>query len=576
MRRSAGQGDLSAGGYQMAVKYIFVTGGVVSGIGKGITAAVLGCLLKARGVRVLNQKFDPYINIDPGLMSPTQHGEVFITDDGAETDLDVGHYERFTDTSLDCTSDITTGMIYRDILQREREGGFSGTTVQVVPHIINEIKKHIYQKDRRDQPDVLIAEVGGTVGDMESLPYLEAIRQVSYEVGHENVLFIHVTLIPYLKNSGETKTKPTQHSVQKLRSLGVQPDILVCRCEQPLEDEVREKIALYCNVAVDCVIQNIDVETVYHLPLALEAEGLATQVISKLDLPVVRDCPADLEHWRRLTVRDRQATRPLRIALVGKYLALQDAYLSVLESLRHAGIENGVKVALKWVNAEELVDAQTAEAALHDVSAILVPGGYGPRGMDGMIWAADYAIKSKKPYFGIGLGMQMATVAFARSCADLADAHSAESETSCSPIFILPVNGDNCDMVSSAVVSTIQKPMRRGAFDCVVEPDTRLAAAFGAELISERHHHRWEFNMAYQDVLKKKGLVLSGLSPDRRMVEAIELTDHPWFVGVLFHPEFKSRPIRPHPLFLAFLSAAQTQAGQPIDQTEVNRHGHDL
>lgn len=560
----------------MATKYIFVTGGVVSGIGKGITAAVLGCLLKSRGVRVLNQKFDPYINIDPGLMSPTQHGEVFITDDGAETDLDIGHYERFTDTSLDCTSDITTGMIYRDILQREREGGFSGTTVQVVPHIINEIKKHIYQKNRQDQPDVLIAEVGGTVGDMESLPYLEAIRQVSYEVGHENVLFIHVTLIPYLKKSGETKTKPTQHSVQKLRSLGVQPDILVCRCERPLEDEVREKIALYCNVPVSCVIQNIDVETVYHLPLALEAQGLATQVIDMLSLPVDPERPADLEQWRRLIKRDRQAIQPLRIALVGKYLALQDAYLSVLESLRHAGIDQGVKVDLKWVDAEELTDEQAAEDKLNDVSAILVPGGYGPRGMDGMIRAAGYALQSKKPYLGIGLGMQMAAVAVARTCASIADAHSAEAEVSCSPVFILPANGDNGELTPSAVVSTMQKPMRRGAFDCLIKPDTHLAAAYGEKLISERHHHRWELNTAYQDVLGKAGLVFSGLSPDQQLVEAIELADHPWFVGVLFHPEFKSRPIRPHPLFLAFLSAAQRHAGQHIDQTEVNHHGHDL
>ena len=563
----------------MATKYVFVTGGVVSGIGKGITAAVLGCLLKARGIRVSNQKFDPYINIDPGLMSPTQHGEVFITDDGAETDLDVGHYERFTDINLDCTSDITTGMIYRDILQREREGGFSGTTVQVVPHIINEIKKHIYQENRVDRPDVLIAEVGGTVGDMESLPYIEAIRQVSYEVGHENVLFIHVTLIPYLKNSGETKTKPTQHSVQKLRSLGVQPDILICRSEHELDDEVKEKIALYCNVATDCVIQNIDVDTVYHLPLTLDGEGLATQVIRKLKLDTDPDEPADLEAWRQLIVRDRQAMRPVRVALVGKYNALRDAYLSVLEALRHAGIAHGDKVAVKWVDAEALVDAAAAERYLGDVAAILVPGGYGPRGMEGMIQAADYAIRSSKPYLGIGLGMQMGVVAHARRCAGLDDAHSAEAETACTPLFVMPGNGD--DLVrSNGLLNTLQLPMRRGAYPCQIQADTHLAAAYAQPSVRERHHHRWEFINDYTDLLQKSGLVFSGLSPDERLVEAIELADHPWFVGVIFHPEFSSRPIRPHPLFIAFLTAAVNETGQAgrasKHKMEVNHHGHDL
>lgn len=531
----------------MATKYIFVTGGVVSGIGKGITAAVLGCLLKARGIRVLNQKFDPYINIDPGLMSPTQHGEVFITDDGAETDLDIGHYERFTDTSLDASSDVTTGMIYRDILRKEREGGFSGTTVQVVPHIINEIKKHIYQADREDQPDVLITEVGGTVGDMESLPYIEAIRQISYEVGHDRVLFIHVTLIPYLKNRGEAKTKPTQHSVQKLRSMGVQPDILVCRCEKPLSLDVREKIALYCNVGVDCVIENADVDTVYQLPLVLEAEGLGTTVCRKLRLISDPEMPADLEQWRRLVWRDQQAVKPLRIALVGKYLALRDAYLSVLEALRHAAIETGAKVDLKWVDAEDLTDEETARACLDDVSAILIPGGFGPRGMEGMIEAATYALFSQKPFLGIGLGMQMATVAFARQRAGLPDAHSTEAEVPCQPIFILPSEVDKL-------------PMRRGAYDCLIKPGTRLAKAYGRSTVSERHHHRWEFNLQYADRLGQAGLVISGTSLDKALVETVELADHPWFVGVLYHPEFKSRPIRPHPLFVAFLNEALQSA----------------
>ncbi|MDD3931370.1 MAG: CTP synthase [Eubacteriales bacterium] len=559
----------------MATKYIFVTGGVVSGIGKGITAATLGCLLKARGLNVLNQKFDPYINIDPGLMSPTQHGEVFITDDGAETDLDIGHYERFTDTNLDSTCDITTGMIYRDILQREREGGFSGTTVQVVPHIINEIKKHIYQEDRLNQPDVLIAEVGGTVGDMESTPYMEAIRQISYEVGHENVLFIHVTLIPYLRSSGETKTKPTQHSVQKLRSLGIQPDILVCRCEKPLDDDVISKIALYCNVEKSCVIQNIDVETVYHLPLTLEAEGLAKEVIRKLSLPVDPDRPADLSQWQSLIVKDRVATKPIRIALVGKYLALQDAYISVLESLRHAGIANGVKADIKWVDAEDLTDAEQTADLLSDVAAIIIPGGFGPRGMAGMIQAAAYALDSGKPMLGIGLGMQMATVAFARNRAGLEDAHSAESETACTPLFTLPNSETNNDLTSSVLLNTIQMQRRSGTCPSRIQPDTRLAAAYCTQTVDERHHHRWEFNSAYRDVLAEAGLVFAGLSPDERLVEAVEVADHPWYIGVVYHPEFRSRPIRPHPLFTAFLKAAEeasfvAKASSEADtQTEV-------
>ncbi|MEA4889712.1 MAG: CTP synthase [Clostridiaceae bacterium] len=538
----------------MATKYIFITGGVVSGIGKGITAAVLGCLLKARGLHVLNQKFDPYINIDPGMMSPTQHGEVFITDDGAETDLDIGHYERFTDSNLDCTSDITTGMIYRDILQRERDGGYSGTTVQVVPHIINEIKTHIFQPERKEQPDILIAEVGGTVGDMESLPYLEAIRQVSYQVGHENVLFIHVTLIPYLRSSGETKTKPTQHSVQKLRSLGIQPDILVCRCEKPIEHQVREKISLYCNVDVDCVIQNQDVPTVYQLPLLLEKEGLATQVCRKLNLEQCMAAQPDLGGWERLAARTIQPARPLRIALVGKYLALQDAYLSILEALKHAGLEQGVTAEIDWVSAEDLA-ARDPDTLLRQADAILVPGGFGPRGMEGMIVAAAYARRRKIPFLGIGLGMQMAVVDFARCLAGITDAHSAECEAECSPIFILPAVKNHHE-VSGAVVCSANRPMRRGSYECVIQPGTRLADAYKRQSAAERHHHRWELNPAYRETLAQAGLIFSGLSPDGSLVEAIELKDHPWFVGVVFHPEFKSRPTKPHPLFLAFIAAA--------------------
>lgn len=547
----------------MATKYVFVTGGVVSGIGKGITSAVLGCLLKARGLSVRNLKFDPYINIDPGLMSPTQHGEVFITEDGAETDLDIGHYERFTDMNLDASCDITTGLIYRDILQREREGGFSGTTVQVVPHIIDEIKKHI-DGAQQDQPlDVLIAEVGGTVGDMESLPYLEAIRQVGYEMGHENVLYVHVTLIPYLRRSGETKTKPTQHSVQKLRSLGIQPDLLVCRSEKPLADDVCQKIALYCNVDRDSVIQNVDVETVYHLPLILEAEGLAEQAVRKLSLPVKQAQP-DLSQWEALIGKHEQATRPLRIALVGKYLSLQDAYMSVLESLNHAAIEQGFSVTIDWVDAEDLHDPQEAARLLADAAGILIPGGFGPRGMAGMIQAADHAIQHKTPFFGIGLGMQMGTVAFARRFAGLPDAHSQEAECDGSHLFVLPALKDMPQDQAGSLLKTLQKPMRSGAYPCVIRPGTHLAAAYGQDLVQERHHHRWELSDRYRDLLASHGLVYAGLSPDGRLVEAVELENHPWFVGVLYHPEFKSRPIRPHPLFMAFLQEAHNAA-----QTEV-------
>jgi CTP synthase len=497
------------------------------------------------------------------MMSPTQHGEVFITDDGSETDLDIGHYERFTDSSLDITSDITTGMIYRDILQRERDGGYSGTTVQVVPHIINEIKHHIYQPNRKNQPDILIAEVGGTVGDMESLPYMEAIRQVSYEVGHENVLFIHVTLIPYLRSSGETKTKPTQHSVQKLRSLGIQPDILVCRSEKPVERSVREKIALYCNVEPECVIQNLDVATVYQLPLVLEAEGLAEQACRKLGLDACLNQKPDLARWERLIERFGQAVQPMRIALVGKYLALQDAYLSIMEALRHAGIEAGVDIKIEWINAEELAVGNPAEL-FGSVTAILVPGGYGPRGMDGMIVAARYARENNIPFLGIGLGMQMAVVDLARAEAGLANAHSDEAETACCPIFIMPSAPDATRMETGIVVNNKIRPMRRGACDCVIQPGTRLAAAYQSDpaaaassTVSERHHHRWEFNPDYRAALEQAGLVFSGLSPDGTRVEAIELSGHPWFVGVIFHPEFKSRPTRPHPLFLDFVAAAK-------------------
>lgn len=523
----------------MSTRYIFVTGGVVSGLGKGITAAALGRLLKARGLRVKNQKFDPYINIDPGMMSPTQHGEVFITEDGAETDLDIGHYERFTDENLDIESDITTGMIYRDVIAREREGGYLGTTVQVVPHIVNEIMEHLFRQAGPNGPDVVITEIGGTIGDMESLPYLEAIRQASYQIGRENVLFVHVTLIPYLRKAGEIKTKPTQHSVRTLLSLGIQPDILVCRSEVPIDQNVRRKIALYCNVAEDCVIENIDVETVYELPLRFEAEGLARVVCRKLR--IAEQVEPDLQDWALLVDRFHKATRKIDIAIVGKYVTMHDAYLSVTESLRHAAIAADVSVNVQYVSSED-IETQGPGILLDAVDAIIVPGGFGPRGMDGMITTARYAREHQIPFLGIGFGMQMAVVDAARLCG-ITDAHSTECENTCTPIFVLPENG----------AAQGGKPMRRGACDCVIIDGTQMAEIYGQTTISERHHHRWEFNMDFKETVERAGIVLSGLSPDGRRLEAIELTGHPFFIGVIFHPEFKSRPTRPHPLFKSLI-----------------------
>ncbi|MDD2579043.1 MAG: CTP synthase [Clostridia bacterium] len=548
----------------MSTKYIFVTGGVVSGIGKGITAASLGCLLKARGLTVRNQKFDPYINIDPGMMSPIQHGEVFITEDGAETDLDIGHYERFTDVSLDIESDITSGMVYRNVINRERCGGYMGTTVQVVPHIINEIKSHVFHVARHDRPDVVIIEIGGTVGDMESLPFLEAIRQIAYQVGHENVLFMHVTLIPYLRMAGEVKTKPTQHSVQKLLSLGIQPDVLICRSEVPLDQSVRQKIALYCNVNLDCVIPNVDVDTVYRLPLMLEEAGLADVVCRKLG--IAQFVEPDLRRWQQLVSRFKAVNQTVNIALVGKYVSLHDAYLSVVEALTHAGIDLGTDINIDWVSAEDIED-DGPEPHLAGKDAILVPGGFGPRGMAGMMQAAEYAQSNMIPFLGIGLGMQMAVVAFARSSADLADAHSTEAEVTCRPLFILPelpISEQNGVSEEGIGLKPEEKPMRRGACDSVLAQDSLLRQIYQADQISERHHHRWEFNPAYREVLAEKGLVFSGVSDDQSLVDAVELSDHPFFVGVIYHPEFRSRPIRPHPLFHAYLRAAlqQQKSGQ--------------
>ncbi|RXE58912.1 CTP synthase [Acetivibrio mesophilus] len=529
----------------MSVKYIFVTGGVVSGLGKGITAASLGRLLKARGLRVTIQKFDPYINVDPGTMSPYQHGEVFVTDDGAETDLDLGHYERFIDENLNKNSNITTGKIYWSIINKERKGDFLGGTVQVIPHVTNEIKNRIYLVGKNSSTDVVITEIGGTVGDIESLPFLEAIRQVASDVGRENVVYIHVTLVPYLGKSGELKTKPTQHSVKELRSLGIQPDIIVCRTEKRLSKEMKDKIGLFCNIPGEWVIQNLDAETLYEVPLMLEEEGLANIVCKRLSLNCVEP---DMTEWCQMVNKQKNLSKSLTIALVGKYVELHDAYLSVVESLNHGGISNDAEINIKWINSEEL-NEDNFESSLSDVDGILVPGGFGDRGIEGKILAAKYARENKVPYFGICLGMQMAVVEFARNVAGLKMANSSEFDTD-SPYPVIDIMPDQKDIDEKGGT------MRLGLYPCKIKKDSITYSVYGDELIYERHRHRYEFNNEYRELLVSKGLVFAGLSPSEKLVEIIELKDHPWFIGVQFHPEFKSRPNRPHPLFRDFIRAA--------------------
>lgn len=529
----------------MQTKYIFVTGGVVSGLGKGITAASLGRLLKARGYRVTLQKFDPYINIDPGTMSPYQHGEVFVTDDGAETDLDLGHYERFVDEKLSQYSNITTGKIYWSILNKERKGEFLGATVQVIPHITNAIKERVYRVGKSNQSDIVITEIGGTVGDIESLPFLEAIRQVSSDVGKENVLYIHVTLIPYLGKSQEMKSKPTQHSVKELRSIGIQPDILVCRTEHEIPQDMKDKMALFCNVDKDCIIQNLDAESLYSVPLMLEEEGLASITCRKLKI----DCPKpDLTEWIEMVQKERECKNDVKIALVGKYVELHDAYISIVESLRHAGIFHGTNLEVKWINSEEVFQ-HNLEEHFHDVDGILVPGGFGDRGVEGKIITVQYAREHKVPFFGICLGMQCAVIDYARNVLGLKNAHSSElnPETPYPVIDLMPEQKDIDEMGGT---------MRLGAYPCMVVEGSKAFAAYNDELVYERHRHRYEYNNEFRERLVKAGLKITGVSPDERLVEMVEVEDHPWFVGVQFHPEFKSRPNRVHPLFRDFVGAA--------------------
>lgn len=529
----------------MAVKYVFVTGGVVSGLGKGITAASLGRLLKARGYRITMQKFDPYINIDPGTMNPIQHGEVFVTDDGTETDLDLGHYERFIDESLNINSNVTTGKIYWSVLQKERRGDFGGGTVQVIPHITNEIKSRFYRAKNADEDRIAIIEVGGTVGDIESQPFLEAIRQFQHEVGRENAVLIHVTLIPFLKASGEMKTKPTQASVKELQGMGIQPDVLVCRSQLPLSREIKEKIALFCNVPGSHVLQNLDVEYLYEAPLAMEKERLAQVICECLRLP----CPEpDLSDWTAMVDALRYPVTEVRIALVGKYIQLHDAYLSVVESLKHGGIASRASVIIQWVDSE-LLNEENVNEILGVADGILVPGGFGDRGIDGKITAISYARIHGVPFLGICLGMQLSIVEFARNVAGYRDAHSIELDpaTSHPVIALLP---------GQSGIGDIGGTLRLGAYPCVLKADTLAAELYQTEKIWERHRHRYEVNNDYRKILEMNGMIFSGTSPDGRIAEMIEISGHPFFIGTQGHPEFKSRPNRPHPLFRGLIAAA--------------------
>ncbi len=534
----------------MQTKHIFITGGVVSSLGKGITAASLGRLLKMRGLKVSMQKLDPYINVDPGTMSPYQHGEVFITEDGAETDLDLGHYERFIDENLSQTANVTSGRIFKTVIDKERRGEYLGATVQIIPHITGEIKKNILAlSDGENAPDVLITEIGGTVGDIEGQPFLEAIRQLRFELGRENTLFIHVTLLPYLKMAGEIKTKPTQHSVKELGSIGIQPDILVCRSEVPLSDEIKNKIGMFCNMPSGRVFDDLDAPSLYEVPLMFHREGLDDKVCELLELG---DHPCDLTAWEALAGRDLARTGEIKIALVGKYVALPDAYLSVVESLNHCAIERGIHVKILWINAESINEENAAEL-LKDARGVVVPGGFGSRGLEGKRAAIRYAREHKLPFLGLCLGMQMACIEFARNVMGLADADTTEvNPDTTNPII---------DLMPDQNLENLGHTMRLGAYPCKLKEGSVAQKAYGKSLVFERHRHRYEFNNAYREALEEAGMVISGVNPERDLVEIIELPDHPFFVATQFHPEFKSRPDRPHPLFLQFLTAAMQHKG---------------
>ncbi|MCD7733418.1 MAG: CTP synthase [Oscillospiraceae bacterium] len=526
-------------------KYIFVTGGVVSGLGKGITAASLGRLLKARGLKVAAQKLDPYINVDPGTMSPYQHGEVYVTEDGAETDLDLGHYERFIDEDLNKYSNLTTGKVYWNVLNKERRGEYLGSTVQVIPHITNEIKDFVYRVGKKTQADIVITEIGGTIGDIESQPFIEAARQISLEVGRENSLFIHVTLVPFLRGSDEHKSKPTQHSVKELQGMGINPNIIVLRCDEPLEESIFKKISMFCNVKPDCVIENITLPSIYEAPTMLEKANFSSVVLRELHI----DAPEpDLSDWLAMLDMIKNRSGEVNIGLVGKYIQLHDAYLSVAEALRHAGFALGSYVNISWIDSETLTEA-TYEETLSHVDGIIVPGGFGNRGIEGMVLAAKYARENNVPYFGICLGMQIAVMEYARNVAGIPDANSGEFDELCKNKVIDFMPGQSVDIDKGGT-------LRLGSYPCVIQKGTTMERCYGEELIHERHRHRYEFNNDYREVLTSHGLTLSGLSPDGRLVETVELTDRPFFVGVQYHPEFKSRPNKAHPLFKGFVEAA--------------------
>jgi CTP synthase len=548
-----------------STKFIFVTGGVVSSLGKGIAAASLGRLLVERGLSVTMQKFDPYINVDPGTMSPFQHGEVFVTDDGAETDLDLGHYERFIDRSLSQQNNITTGRIYQTVIHKERRGEYLGSTVQVIPHITDEIKNAL----RRSAPghDVVITEIGGTVGDIESLPFLEAIRQFRQEVGRDNALFVHLTLVPYIAAAGELKTKPTQHSVRDLMQIGIQPDILICRSEQPLAADIKRKIALFCNVDFSCVVESPDVKSIYEIPIRFHDQGLDREVCDRLRLETKEP---DLTAWKAIVERVLRPSREVRIAVVGKYTDLHDAYKSVQEALTHGGIPHDAHVRIEWLGSDRFTDQAAAGDLLRGFDGLLIPGGFGERGVDGMVEAIRWARENGLPFFGICLGLQVAIIEFARNVCGLPDTNSTEFAPECAtPVISL--------MQSQRDVTNLGGTMRLGAYTARLRPGSKVAQAYGATEISERHRHRWEVSNAYRDVLAEYGLRLSGQSPDGGLVEVIELPDHPWFLGCQFHPELKSRPTRPHPLFAAFIAAALRRReaaaapGAPIELAAASR-----
>jgi len=533
----------------MATKYIFVTGGVVSSLGKGITAASLGRLLKSRGYKVTVQKFDPYINIDPGTMSPYQHGEVFVTDDGAETDLDLGHYERFIDINLSKSSNVTTGKIYQSVITKERRGDYLGGTVQVIPHITNEIKSRVFRVGNNENADFVITEIGGTVGDIESLPFLEAIRQVKKDVGKNDVLYIHVTLVPYIGAAGELKTKPTQHSVKELRSIGITPDILVCRSEHPMSEDMIAKLAMFCDVDKEAVIQNLTAKSIYEVPELLEKQHMDDIVLKKLDMPLKEK---DMSGWHDMVARIlKHYDRKVTIAVAGKYVELQDAYISITESLKHAALHNEAELDIRWVNAEKIEAPGTdLDKVFEGVDGILVPGGFGDRGIEGKISAVRYAREHKIPFFGICLGMQCAVIEFARNVCGVQDANSSEFKADVPAVIDL--------MPDQVDIEDKGGTMRLGLYPCKVYPGTLTEKAYGQPLIYERHRHRYEFNNEFRDMMVEKGLVLSGISPDNRLVEIVELpqSEHPWFLGCQFHPEFKSRPTKAHPLFRDFIAAA--------------------